>query len=63
VTWTPFSFKAAAVEAIAVPQMPTKWTDRICENIGYIIEAGCGVKREKGSEGRPQTSCTELNRE
>ena len=26
-TWKPFSFIAAATAAIAVPQMPTKWTD------------------------------------
>jgi hypothetical protein len=32
---------AAAAEAIAVPQIPTKWTERICENILSIIEARC----------------------
>jgi hypothetical protein len=41
------SFKAAAVEAIAVPQIPTKWTDLIFENIDYIIEAVVDLKREK----------------
>src|SRR5690349_5308563 len=32
---------------MAVPQMPTKWTERICENIRSMIGCAPGVKREK----------------
>ena len=32
---------------MAVPQMPTKWTERICENISAMIGCGPSVKSEK----------------
>jgi hypothetical protein len=31
---------------MAVPQMPTKWTERISENIGAMLETTSRTKRE-----------------
>ena len=53
VTENPFSRMAAAAEAIAVPQMPTKWTELIVLNIFLwpvqIILAGLAYWRDRVS--------------
>src|SRR5260221_5968742 len=38
---------------MAVPQIPTKWTERICENISSMIISAPGVKREKSPQHIP----------
>jgi hydroxymethylpyrimidine kinase/phosphomethylpyrimidine kinase len=44
---------AAAVEAMAVPHIPMKWTERICENIRFMISSAPCVKREKNLRSIP----------
>src|SRR5260221_6069043 len=38
---------------MAVPQIPTKWTERICENISSMIISAPAVKREKSPQHIP----------
>src|SRR5260370_42010767 len=38
---------------MAVPQIPTKWTERICENIHCMICSASTVKREKSLRDMP----------
>jgi hydroxymethylpyrimidine/phosphomethylpyrimidine kinase len=49
----PFSRNAAAAEAMAVPQIPMKWTERICANIRAMIGSAPGVKSEKSPHSFP----------
>src|SRR5713226_3232423 len=38
---------------MAVPQIPTKWTERICENIHCMIGCASTVKSEKNLRHMP----------
>src|SRR5438445_4695895 len=50
VTANPRCFTAAAAEAIAVPQMPTKWRDLISENIAHDDRQSGGAEKEEFSQ-------------